>query len=353
MAVKSKDDIFAAAKKYTNKKTGLSILSFILVLAVAVLSAIPEFMINPSQIATSKFVTKLIMSLIIGVTSLICFVMIGGNNNALNEASEIYKARMGFRESVTKIFPEYNRFKQWIEVKRRPLKQKEVYERILHTIGISNMHYLDLEITELKNLVTAPDMDLAKKYGIRQITQEQCDVILGIKTGKYVLKFLDVNDFLYEKTIGINETDEEMLAKQYKKRTLMFTESISSKILVTVVVSVVLGVIGWSTAGNLGEEMTTAQRVFTILWDVLSKLVTAALSAMMGYFDGGRYNDFDARYLQIKTNVHIQYFSDKDFVAKTEKELAMDEFIEYHKQQDEEERKRLGLSAHVLPPPKN
>lgn len=350
---KSKEDMLVIAKKYTNKKTGLSILSFILVLIVAVLSAIPEFMINPSQIATSKFVTKLIMSLIIGVTSLICFVMIGSNSNALNEASEIYKARNNFRESVAKIFPEYHKFKQWIELKRRPLKQKEVYERILHTIGISNLHYLDLDLLELKNLVDAPDMNLAKKYGIRQITQEQYEVIYGIKTGRYALKFLDVNDFLYEKTIGLNETDEEMLAKQYKKRTLMFTEAISSKVLITIVISVALGVIGWSTAENIGGDMTTAQRIFTILWDILSKLVTAAVSAMMGYMDGGKYNDFDARYLQVKTNVHIQFFSDTDFVAKTEKELAMDEFIKYHQEQEEEERKRLGLSSNILPPPKN
>ena len=34
MPIKSKDDIFAAAKKYTNKKTGLAILSFVLVLFV-------------------------------------------------------------------------------------------------------------------------------------------------------------------------------------------------------------------------------------------------------------------------------------------------------------------------------
>lgn len=349
MPVKTKEDIFKIARKYSNKKTGLSILSFVLVLAVSVLSSIPEIMINPDQILTSKFITKLIMSLIIGTTSLVCFMMIGSNTNALNEASEIYKARTIFRDSVARIMTQYAAFKQWVERKRRPLKQKEVNERILRNIGILNMHYLELDINDLKDLVQAPNMELAKKYGIKQITAEQCQVIMEIKSGAYAVKFLNVNDYLYEKTIGIDETDEEMLVKQYKKRTLMFTESISSKLLISIVVSVVLGIIGWSTAGNLGEDMSTTQRVFTILWDIVSKLATAAISATMGFFDGGKYNDFDARYLQVKTNVHIQYFSDEEFVPKTEKELAVEEYIQYHQQQEEEERKRLGLSAHELP----
>lgn len=353
MAEKSKEEIFALAKKYSNKKTILSSLSFVIVLAISVLSSVPEFMIDPTQVFTSRFITKLLMTLIIGVTSLVCFIMIGGNNNALNEASEIYKARSVFRASVEKVIPKYGAFKQWVERKRRPQKQREVNLRVLRSVGITNPLYLDLDINDLRDLVKAPNKELAKQYGVRQITEDQYNTILAIKEGKYAMKHLNINDYLYEKTIGIDETDEEMLVKQYKKRTLMFTENISSKMLFTIVIAVVLGVIGWSTADNIGQDMTPAQRAFTIIWDILSKLATATTSAMMGYYDGGKFNDFDARYLQVKTNVHTQFLGDTEFVVKTDKELAMEEYVKYHQKQEEAERKRLGLSdVNVLPAPK-
>lgn len=351
MADKPRDDILKLAKKYSNKKTVLSTLSFTVVLAISILSAIPEFMIDPTQILTSRFVTKLIMTLIIGVVSLVCFIMIGSNNNALNQASEIYKARNTFRESVSSVIKQYSRFKQWVEVKRRPQKQKEVNERVLRHAGITNMHYLELDFTTLNDLVLAPNMELAKKYGVRQLTPEQRDLIVDIKNGKYTIQFLNINDYLYEKTIGIDETDEEMLVKQYKKRTLMFTETISSKMLITICIAVIFGAIGWDTTGTIGQDLTAVQKTFTILWDILSKLANAIVSAMMGYYDGGKFNDFDARYLQVKTHVHTQFLEDTSFVAKTDKELAVEEFKEYHQQQEEEERRRLGLSSTLLSGP--
>lgn len=354
MAENRKEEIFKIAQKYSNKKTLLSILSFIIVLSISILSSIPEFMINPEQIFTSRFITKLIMTLVIGVTSLVCFIFIGGNNNALNEASEIYKARNIFRQSVAKVLEQYGKFKQWVERKRRPQKQKEVNQRILRSIGLSNTAYLDkLEINELRDLTKAPNKELAKKYGVRQITEDQYNTIVDIRNGKYAMKYLNINDYLYEKTMGVDETDEEMLVKQYKKRTLMFTETVSSKMLVTIVISVVFGIIGWSTADTIAQDMTVAQKAFTIIWDILSKLATAVLSAMMGYYDGGKFNDFDARYLQVKTNVHTQFLTDTDFVPKTEQELAMEEFIQYHQEQEAEERKRLGLETNLIGGPKD
>ena len=58
---KTPEDLIKIAKKYSNKKTVLAFLSFILVLAITILSSIPEFVINPAQVLTAKFLTKLIM----------------------------------------------------------------------------------------------------------------------------------------------------------------------------------------------------------------------------------------------------------------------------------------------------
>ena len=347
---KTPEDLIKMAKKYSDKKTVLAFLSFVLVLAITILSSIPEFVINPAQVFTAKFVTKLIMTLIIGVTSLVCFILIGGTSNSLNQVSEIYKARDSFRTSAKDIIDNhYSAFKQWVERVRRPAKQKEVNQRTLRHIGITNMAYLDLDECTLRDLIKAPNKELGDKYGVRQITQEQFDVIMAIKTGKTAMKFLSVDDYVLEKTMGIEQTDEEVLVNQFKKRNWMFGERVGSRVLILVVVAVTFGCIGWSTLDAMSEDMTAAQRTFTIIWDILTKLTTAISSAFIGFIDGGKFNDFDASYLQVKVNVHSQYREDKDFKPLSEQELAREEYIQHHQKQEEEERKRLGLDAHLIP----
>lgn len=348
--MKTPEELLKLARKYSDKKTVLAFLSFILVLAITILSSIPEFVIKPEQILTAKFITKLVMTLIIGVTALVCFILIGGTSNGLNPVSEIYKAREAFRASAKDIIDHcYSAFKQWVERVRRPAKQKEVNQRVLRHIGITNMAYLELDECDLRNLIIAPNKELGDKYGVRQITQEQFDVIMAIKTGKTSLKFLGVNDYLLERTIGVDLTDEEVLVNQFKKRNWMFSEKVGSRILILVVVAVTLGCIGWDTVQNMSGDMTTAQRTFLIIWDILTKLATAISSAFIGFIDGGKFNDFDASYLQIKTNVHSQFKDDKEFKPLTEQELAREEYIQHHQAQEEAERKRLGLDAHLIP----
>ena len=347
---KATDNLFEIAKRYSNKKTILALLSFTLVLAITVLSSIPEFIINPDKITTAKFVTKLIMTLIIGTTSLICFIIIGGTSNSLNTLSRIYIARDQFRTSAKDIIENhYSAFRQWVVRVRRPAKQIEVNKRILRHAGITNQAYLELDESTLKDLVLAPNKELAVQYGVRQITKEQFKIIMAIKTGKTSMKFLNVDDYLLEKTMGVDQTDEEVLVNQFKKRNWMFGEKISSRILILIVTAVTFGCIGWEVMEDIGGKLDEMARTFTILWDILTKLATAVTSAFIGFYDGGLFNDFDANYLQIKTNVHIQFKTDKDFKPLTEQELAKEEYIKYHQEQEEKERQRLGIGIHQIP----
>lgn len=342
---KHTDNIIKLAKQYSNKKTVLAILSFILILGITILSSIPEFIIQPDQILTTKFATKLIMTVIIGVVSLVCFIFISSTSNGLNPISNICRAREAFRHSAKDIIENhYLAFKQWVIKVRRPAKQLEVDKRELRKVGITNLAYLELNECDLRNLMVAPDKELGERYGVRQITKEQFDVIMNIKKGKSTIKFLSVDDYLLEKTMGVDQTDEEILVNQFKKRNLMFGEKISSRVLILVVVAVTFGCIKWSVDKNLEGDMDTIQRTFTIIWDILSKLFTAVSSALIGYFDGGKFNDFDANYLQIKTNVHIQYLSDKEFKPLTEQELAREEFIKYHQKMEDANRNLLEFN---------
>ena len=343
MAMNS-EEIMKKAKQFSNKKVLLSLASFLIVLAVCVLSAIPEFMINPAQIATHRFATKLLTSIMIGLTSLVCFLFIAQSVNGLNEASKIYKARLAFRTSAEDIVKnKYKRFRQWVIRVRRPQQQEKVNKRVLASVGITDMRLLDMSEEELRALMEHSEQ--TKKF--KKITQEQFDVIRSIQTGKTHLQFLDVNDYLIENTMGVDQTDEELLIAQFQKRRKKFAGILSTKILIMVAMSVLLGSIGWQTLENLEEEMTEVQRTFSIIWDILSKLGTAAMSALMGFFEGVSFNDIDAGYLDIKRMVHITFNEDKNFKELTDEEEAHEEWlkeeIEINKKANEEYANKLGL----------
>ena len=120
-------------------------------------------------------------------------------------------------------------------------------------------------------------------------------------------------------------------------------QKIGSKVLAIIVVSMVFGMIGWSTVETIvGEEDATA-RTFSIIWDILSKCGTAISSALLGFLDGGKFNDYDSDFLNEKIGVHKTYFNDKDFKPLTEEELAREEHIERVRKANEEAAKQLGI----------
>lgn len=323
---KTLEDIKLAAKKFTNRKMLFAIFTFIIVFLVCVLSAIPEFVINPASLATAKFWTKTITSLIIGITAMVCFMIISGSYNAISEASKLFNARVKFNSYVEIILSgerdliSYSGFSQWILNVHRPKEQKKKIANVLYLHGITDDDLLNLSFSELENL---------KKEGTaehKQISEEQYQCLVDIKNGVYSINFVEVNDFLTEKAREAGLTTDEFLALQEKRKRILYMQRIGSKILFSILISMLLGSIGWSVSEAIGGEGDAVEKTFTIVWDILSKCATAIISAFMGYLDGIKFNDMDAEYLVEKTSVFQQYFNDKEFIPLTEKELAKAEY---------------------------
>ena len=61
---KTINEALQIAKKYSNKKTILSMVSMLLVVGLGIVSAIPEFVLSADKISTSKFWTNTIINII-------------------------------------------------------------------------------------------------------------------------------------------------------------------------------------------------------------------------------------------------------------------------------------------------
>lgn len=328
------NEALANAKKYSNKKTILSAISMLLVIGIGVVSAIPEFVLSADKLSTSKFWTNTIINIIIGLTAFVCMLLIGQNSNALNTESKICKARAIFR-AKTKVIAEsmYSKFKQWIENVFNPTQQIEKNKNLLRYCGIANEKYLDLSLSELESLKTIPTKEF------KTLTEEQFEVLKAIKTGKSAIKFPSVNSYLSEKTIGLNMTTAELLSEQHKTTVKRFSATIITRIISMTGIAIIFGLMGWSAIDDIGDNVRTA----IIIWNILSRLFTAFINSFLGFYDGGRFNDFDSEFLEEKTKVLYQFENDKEFKEKSEEELAKEEFINFTKKKNEEYAKSIGL----------
>ena len=342
------EQVFAQVKKYSNRKTLVSVFCLFMVMVVAVVSSIPELLIDPTLILTSKFITKLLMSMLIGTTSMLCFIFMSQTNNAESPKSKLYTSRIKFRESAEKILQpqEFKRFKQWVFQIRRPSQTNEQYTLALSKVGLTDERLLNLNMEEIEELKERPLKKGTNEY-YSKLTKEQYKVLYDIKTGKYSLKFLSPSDYLSETTKAQGKTSEQILSEQYEKRTFMFAEKLATKILLITAISIFFGSIAWQTSETIGGEGTEVQKWFTIIWDIASKFANAGISAFMGWLSGEKFNDFDSEYLDLKRTIHLEYYSDNEFVAKTDNELAREDYIKYKteevRQANIEYANKLGL----------
>ena len=138
------EQVFAQVKKYSNRKTLVSAFALFMVMVVAVVSSIPELLIDPTLIFTSKFITKLLMSMLIGTTSMLCFIFMAQTSNSESPKSKLFTSRLKFRESAEKILQpkEFKRFKQWVFQIRRPNQQLERYMNELNAVGLTDERVL-------------------------------------------------------------------------------------------------------------------------------------------------------------------------------------------------------------------
>ena len=327
-------DLLKMARRYGSKKNLLSISSMLLVVAIGIASAFPGFIVSPDKLQTTKFWTDLIVNIIIGLTSFACMMVVGQSTNASNQASNIFIARGRFGKVANDVLTtKLRKFSQWIKLKFHPEQQKEKDIELLRGVGITNVKYLELDIEELKDLITTPRKDL------KRISEEQFKVFRYIKSGKSAIKFANVNAYVTERNYITSKTSAEIVAGQNKARVMNVASLTGARLVLMVGISIIFSLIGWKTV----EEISGGARTASIVINIIMRIFTAISNAMIGFNDGARLNDIDAEYLDEKRIILNHFLEDKEFKELSEEEEAKEEFIAFVKEKEKENSKQLGI----------
>lgn len=347
------------AKKYVNRSNILAFGLYLLVILGAFVFSIPDLDFDPSQVFTTKFLTKQLVNTSLGVVSMWCTMTIFKRYDSVQQVSKIYKAQVEFRRTASDIINDenkVNRFSQWIEDKFNEMQQTSKDKRILRGVGIKSLRYLNLDYNELKEL-QEHTMKIGGEY-YSQLNKEQYKTILMIKNGKTQIHFPKWTDYLSEHTYKEELELSEIIARESRDMQSLMVREYLAKILMGVIVGAVFISVVVQRAQPIDTEGLSdaeieaikSQKNWEVIVNLVSRLFNVAWSSFMGGLAGKKMNDESAKYLDRKMMVHKIFQADKEFKEKSEQELAREDWLkeqkEINKKANEEYANKLGLREH-------
>lgn len=331
------------AGKSVNKKSLLGGLVLLVILAIIAISSFVPFAIDPKRWQTVDFLTKEIIVIVITIAGIITSMFIGQSQNADNPRSEIARAKVRFSESIVRI-KDRSAFKQWVHNVLEPSDKEIKRERLMAKHGIEQKEVFDLDRSEVRQLIETPQKFGDKYY--RSISKDQADFILEYKEGKYAIDYVNPEYYLTVSSINNDKTISEKAGKETRTKTALLTTQMISKIVRGLIFAMVFASLVFDTqqaadAAGIGmtpeEAAIAAQAARMTAWMTFGSRILALVTASFsGYIIGSKTNDVEADYINMRCSVHDEFLSDTKFVAKTDQQLAKEEFAErVHKEETE------------------
>lgn len=303
-------------KKGLNKKVVLGFLAFLFAVAFICISSFFPFIIDPTRWQTEEFLSDELIIIAITIFGMISFVFISQAQNAQDPRSELAKAKTAFTASVDKI-TDRGGFKQWVRKVLQKHDREEIKVRNLERYGIEDISVLDLEIAQIKAL-TEPQRYNGRWY--KSLSEEQIKFVLKTRESNPLPNPVDPSYYLVAKSIGENTTISEQSGNESKKKTVLLSWSVLSKIITTLLIAIILG--------SLVRDLTAEQDTATAWMKFAQRMFSLSTSAFMGFLVGSQMNDIDAYYINLRIEVHKEYLSDKLFKPVSQQEEARQQFIQ-------------------------
>lgn len=324
-----------------NKKSLLGGAVLLAIVFIIAISSFFPFIIDPTRWQNVDFLTKEIIIIVITIASIVTSMFIGQSQNADNPRSELAKARVKFAESVEKI-KDRSAFKQWVRAVLEPNDKEIKLKRLMAKHGIEQKEVFDLDRSEVRSLIETPQKIGDKFY--KSLSKEQAEFVLEYKEGKYAIDYVDPEYYLTVSKINNNKTISEKAGKETKTKTMLLTTQMISKIVRGLIIAMVFASLVYDTqqaaeAAGIGMDpeaaALAAKAARVAAWMTFGSRIGALVtSTFSGYILGSKENDIEADYINMRCAVQSEYLADKTFVAKTEQELAKEEFIERVKQEN-------------------
>ena len=300
-------------KAFENKKMMLGILTMVVILAIVVVSSFFPFILDPSKIGTTEFITDQMIIMSITISATISMMFIAQTGNAANPNSELAKAKVNFMKSIEQI-TNHSVFYQWIKRVLQVRDKRDIAEKEMAKLGISFNVY-NLEENEIKAL------EKAQKYdGVfyKSLTKQQIKSVLRLKKDISRIKFVSPNYYVSVKSLMSDKNLSEIASTENKKKVFTVIFQLTLKILLSFIFSAILA--------SLVRDLTQEGGMNAQSWmRFLSRIFAYISSSFLGYMIGCKMNDLDAFYISKRIEAHKLFLEDKDFKYEDEAKL---EYIE-------------------------
>lgn len=302
----------------------------LLVLAIIVVSSFWPFILDPSRIGTTEFITDQMIIMSITIATTVSMMFISQASNAQNPNSELAKAKVEFKKSIEKIL-EHTIFYQWIKRVLQPNDRKDIAEKGMLKLGI-DFKVWDLSDVEIRSLT------VAQKFGdtfYKPLTEKQIQGVFDLKKRVKNIKFVSPNYYTNYRSFMADKNLSEIAASENAKKISTIIFQLSLKIILTFIGAAILA----SLVRDMAQEGGSSAQAWMRF---LSRLFAFITSSFLGYMLGCKLNDLDAFYITKRIEAHTLYLEDKNF-------KPIDEAKETFKQRClEEEHKLIGQDAHSI-----
>lgn len=308
---------------FRNKKITLGLATVGLVFAIIIVSSFWPFILDPTRIMTTEFLTDelIITAIVLSVTVAMMFV--AQASNAQNPDSEIAKARVEFKASIARI-KNHSWLYQWVRKRLQPNDRREIAEREMGKLLVP-MEVFDLSENEIRTLVKPCEID-GKFYGPYDI--KKIETIIATKKRISKIRFVSPNYYTSVSSLQSDKTLSEIAKNENVKKIASLVFQLSLRILLTWFAASIIGSLVRDLAQQGGSSAQAWMRF-------LSRAFAFGSSCFLGFMMGCKMNDTDAFYIGKRVEVHTLYLEDKTFEP-------VDESKEAFKQRVMEETRLLG-----------
>lgn len=301
--------------KLENKKIVLGLMTMGLVLAIIVVSSFWPFILDPSKVGTAEFITDQLIITAITIFATISMMFVSQASNAMDERSEIAKAKVEFKKSIEKL-TDRTGFYQWVKKVLQPADRKDIAETGMMRIGLPSK-YLNLTDSEIRSLTVA--QKIGEEY-YKPLTNAEIKRVIALKNHINKVRFVSPNYYTSSASWMTSKNLSQIAANESAKKISTVVFQLFLKIFITTV--------GAAIFASLVRDLTQEGGSTAQAWiRFLSRMFAFVTSSFLGYLMGAKLNDMDAFYILKRVEVHGLYLEDKDFVPVDEDKEAFKERV--------------------------
>ncbi len=334
------------------KQRAITYIAYALIVAVVILSALLDVLIDLENFDSTRFATNLAFNTAIAILTMILSMRDGDLTNETAKTGDYYDVKKEFKSVLRKLVNR-DMFRQYCELIYARERESYVMDE-LAKVNVYEVAYLKVSDEDFELLKNEPKscvigIDENGKEILKPLdalTESQADALEYYRSGKFTFEKLDYT-FFTSQNAG-NQYRKQ--AKRIKHQRQVRVIAILYRVGLLAIVGLIFSLIAINTHEG-GDAVKQA------IFDTISRLLVMVSSMFMGYTIANDQAKENTESLSYKIEIINQYFDDKEtgaFVPRDYDDIVLEKIQkiedERKKQHEEEERKRKEVLENTITP---